>query len=220
MLAEQKMLSVFGSINLDVSVRCAQLPAAGETVLGSAALLSPGGKGANQAHAAQRFGVPTRLFGAVGVDGFAMPALASLRDAGVGLGGVAELAHEATGLAMITVGEDGDNSIVVAPGANALARAAQVSDAVLRASRVLLLQLEVPAEESFALARRARAAGCRVVLNASPLAPSLEIDAASLDLVIVNMLELEQLCLQRGVSRSDAAQRALALASHCRSTCW
>ena len=205
------MLSVFGSINLDVSVRCTRVPAAGETVLGGAALLSPGGKGANQAHAAQRFGVPTRLFGAVGTDVFAAPALASLTAAGVDLAGVAELASEATGLALITVGEGGDNRIVVAPGANAMARAAQVGEAVLRASRVLLLQLEVPAAESFALARRARAAGCKVVLNASPLPPGLEVDATSLDLVIVNALELEQLCMQRGVAGSDASQRAGAL---------
>jgi len=151
------MLSVFGSINLDVSVRAPQLPHAGETLLGGAALLSPGGKGANQAHAAQRFGVATRLFAMVGDDSFAAPALACLVAAGVDTGGVGVSSGDSTGLALITVSEAGENTIVVASGANLAARAAQVSDAVLKDSRVLLLQLELAPAESFALAERAAA---------------------------------------------------------------
>lgn len=207
------MLTVFGSINLDVCVRSVRLPQPGQTLLGSDALLSPGGKGANQAHAARRFGVPTRLLGMVGQDAFAAPALALLREADVDLSGVGVEPAAPTGLALITLDEAGENTIVVAPGANQSARAAQVPDAVLRDSRVLLLQLELPWTESQALAWRARLLGCKVVLNASPLPlrgalPPLE----AIDLLIVNGVELEQLCEQHGIVDSDPPQRARRLA--------
>lgn len=207
------MLTVFGSINLDVSVRSTRLPQPGETLLGSNALLSPGGKGANQAHAARRFGVPTRMFGKVGQDAFATAALALLRQAGADLSGVEVSAADPTGLAVITVSEAGENTIVVAPGANHAVRAAQVPDAVLRDSRVLLLQLEVPWAESLALAWRARQAGCKVVLNASPLPPQEMLKPLdAIGLLIVNGLELEQLCAQRGLAGVGPLQGARRLA--------
>ena len=205
-------LVVFGSINLDVSVRAPHLPRPGETLLGGAALLSPGGKGANQAHAAQRFGVATRLFGMVGDDGFAAPALACLAAAGVDTAGVGVSNGSSTGLALITVSEAGENTIVVASGANLAARAAQVSDAVLKDSRVLLLQLELPPAESFALAQRARRCGCKVMLNASPLAPGSELDFSDLDLLIVNTIELDQLSAQHHVGSIQPMDRARELA--------
>jgi ribokinase len=209
------MLTVFGSINLDVSVRSTHLPQPGETILGTGALLSPGGKGANQAHAAQRFGVPTFLFGKVGGDAFAVPALATLADSGVELSGVAVSPSDATGLAMITVSEAGENTIIVAPGANRAVCAAQVPDAVLRNSSVLLLQLEVPWAESLALARRARTAGCKVVLNASPLQPHETLELDAVDLLIVNTVELDQLCAQHGIDGSPMQRaRRLADAQH------
>jgi len=206
------MLSVFGSINLDVSVRSKRLPLPGETVIGGAALLSPGGKGANQAHAAQRFGVPTRLYGMVGGDAFAAPALAGLVAAGVDLSGVGVSDTDATGLALITVGESGENAIVVAPGANLAARAAQVPDAALQGSRVLLLQLEVKPAESFAIARRAKRLGCKVILNAAPLTAGLQLDRSAVDLLLVNAIELEQLCAQCATCGIDPMDSARALA--------
>jgi len=206
------MLSVFGSINLDVSVRAPQLPHAGETLLGGAALLSPGGKGANQAHAAQRFGVATRLFAMVGDDSFAAPALACLVAAGVDTGGVGVSSGDSTGLALITVSEAGENTIVVASGANLAARAAQVSDAVLKDSRVLLLQLELAPAESFALAQRARRLGCKVMLNASPLPAGFSLEAGAVDLLIVNTIELDQLSAQHQVVGTDPVDRARELA--------
>jgi len=209
------MLTVFGSINLDVSVGCVHLPRPGETLLGTNALLSPGGKGANQAHAARRFGVPTRLFGMVGGDAFAGPALAKLADSDVDLSGVEVSGSDATGLATITVNNTGENAIIVAPGANLAACASQVSNAALRASRVLLLQLEVPWPESLALARRARLAGCKVVLNASPLQPGAALDLDAVDLLIVNSIELDQLCAQHGIDGSPMQRaRRLANAQH------
>ncbi len=206
------MLSVFGAINLDVSVRCQRLPQPGETVLGTGVLLSPGGKGANQAHAARRFGAPTRLFGMVGNDAFAEPALACLRGAGVDLGGVGVSPSGATGIAAISVSDSGDNTIVVAPGANLAARADQVSDAALRDTRVLLLQLEVPAAESLALARRARRLGCRVILNPSPWPAGAPPDTSAADLLIVNALELDQLGAHWRIHATAPLDRARLLA--------
>lgn len=209
------MLTVFGSINLDISVRSPQLPRPGETLLGgSNALLSPGGKGANQAHAARRFGVPTRMFGTVGEDAFATAALTMLREADVDLTGVEASAGDPTGLAVITVSEAGENTIVVAPGANHAVRAGQVPDAVLQSSRVLLLQLEVPWAESQALAWRARLAGCKVVLNASPLPPHEVLQPLdAIDLLIVNSVELDQLCAQHGIAEGEPLPNARRLAA-------
>src|SRR6185369_6087177 len=135
------MLTVFGSINLDIAVRVARLPLPGETLLGSQAQVSPGGKGANQAHAACLFGAATRLIGAVGRDAFADSALRHLREAGVDLSGVRQLDDADTGLATIAVAGGGENSIIVAPGANARVQAAWVSPQQLGETRMLLLQM-------------------------------------------------------------------------------
>lgn len=213
------MLMVFGSINMDISVPVPQLPQPGETLLGGAAAYSPGGKGANQAHAAQRFGVPTMLVGAVGDDAFADTALDNLRLAGSDLRRVRHLAGTATGLACINVTPQGENAIVVAPGANAQVRARWVADDELACCRSLLLQLEVPAEESVALARRARAAGCRTLLNAAPWSP-LALPPGLFDWLIVNAGELRQACAQLQLLRENegAAGSAsrLAAALQCR----
>ncbi|SFU93817.1 ribokinase [Pseudoduganella namucuonensis] len=202
------MITVFGSINADISVAASHLPAPGETVLGGQGLLSPGGKGANQAHAARRYGAPVRLYGAVGDDAFGAPALRCLRQAGVDTGGVDVIAGLATGLALIVLDAQGENSIVVAPGANQAARAAQVPDQALRATRVLLLQLETDLAETAALARRARALGCLVMLNASPPGDALPPDLLAVDVLIVNQGELARLAGRGGAP----AELALALA--------
>jgi ribokinase len=208
------MLMVFGSINMDISVPVPRLPHPGETLLGGAAAFSPGGKGANQAHAAQRFGVPTMMVGAVGDDAFADAALDKLRLAGSDLRGVRHLAGTATGLACINVAEEGENAIVVAPGANAKVRAHWVPDEDLASCRHLLLQLEVPAEESVALARRARALGCRTLLNAAPWT-AVALPPDLFDWLIVNAGELRQACTQLHLLREGegAAESACRLAA-------
>ncbi len=210
------MLMVFGSINMDISIPVPRLPRPGETMLGGPAVISPGGKGANQAHAAQRFGVATRLVGAVGDDAFASTALDALRLAGTDLQGVRYLPGCSTGLASISVARGGENCIVVAPGANALLRADWVDDAALAACNTLLLQLEAPAEESFALARRARQAGCRVLLNAAPWIDDVSLPPGLFDWLIVNEGELRSACLQLGLgglAQDDAAAPAARLAA-------
>ena len=175
------MVLVFGSINIDLVVPVPRWPAPGETVLGGEYRLLPGGKGANQALAARRAGAETALAGAVGEDAFAETALGGLRAAGVDLCRVSRVAQP-TGCAAILVTPEGENRILVSPGANAAAEAAAVPDAALGPGITLLLQMEVPAAENAALIGRARARahGARIMLN---LAPALPIEAGALGAV-------------------------------------
>lgn len=186
------MVVVFGSLNIDVVARVARLPAPGQTLLASELLVTPGGKGANQALAACRAGARVRLYGCVGVDAQSEQALVLLREAGVDLAGVAAV-EGLTGVALIHLDAQGQNTITVAPGANAAARATQVPDSALAPDTTLLVQLEVPPDEVAAVARRAAGRGARVVLNASPAAslpPDLLADIAVL---VVNETEAQAL---------------------------
>lgn len=182
------MILVFGSINIDVLVPVAQLPLAGETVLGGDYALLPGGKGANQALAARRAGAAVTLAGAVGGDAFAELALAALRTEGVDLSLLRRVPRP-TGLAAIMVAGDGENLIAVASGANRDAAAASVPDAALGRDTVLLCQMEVPAAENWALIRRAAAAGARTLLNLAPAAPVDPELFAAIDILVANESE-------------------------------
>jgi len=192
------MVVVFGSINLDLVARVARIPASGETLAGSTFATLPGGKGANQALAARRAGADVALYGAVGRDAHASAALANLVMAGVQLDGVLPV-DVATGVALIHVDDQGENAITVVPGANALARAAQVPDQRLIADNTLLLQLEVPMTEVEALAMRARKADARVVLNAAPAARLPSALLRNLDVLIVNEREASSYATALGV---------------------
>ena len=181
------MILVFGSINLDTIYRLPSLPTPGVTVHGSGGS-EPGGKGANQAVAAALAGATVALAGAIGRDTNAAAATAGLRAAGVDLSRLLDT-DLPTGTAAICVDPAGENQIAVAPGANTLARATQVPDADLTPAITLLLQHEVPATESIALAARAKARGARVILN---LAPADAFDPALLlhiDWLVVNESE-------------------------------
>jgi ribokinase len=166
-------LTVVGSINLDLVARVERLPRAGETVAGTSFERFPGGKGANQAVAAARLGARVRMVGAVGDDPLAEEALAGLRGAGVEL----ELERTgATGIALILVADDGENQIVVVPGANGELTPVSPGGAVL-------CQLEVPDE----VVRAAAQDAAFFALNAAPARP---VDVEP-DLLIVNRLEHE-----------------------------
>ena len=173
-------VTVVGSANLDLVARCERLPQAGETVTGASFERVPGGKGANQAVAAARLGAAVRFVGCVGADAFADEALAALRGAGVEL--AVERADAPTGVALILVDAAGENQIVVAPGANARLRPADVSGAVL-------CQLEIPLEVVHAAAEQAEF----FCLNAAPAASIPAELVARCDLVVVNRYELEAL---------------------------
>jgi ribokinase len=174
-------IAVVGSINLDLVARSERLPRPGETLTDATFERIPGGKGANQALAAARLGAGVRLVGAVGDDPFADEALVLLREGGVDLDGVRRVS-DTTGVALILVGGDGENEIVVAPGANRSAEAGDVSEA-----DAVLCQLEIPVETVAAAARQARF----FCLNAAP-ARELPADLLrEVDLLVVNRYELE-----------------------------
>jgi ribokinase len=184
---------VLGSLNMDLVVRAAHLPAPGETVLGNAFATSQGGKGANQAIAAARAGADVRMLGAVGADAFGADLVASLQAQGVGVDRLRTL-DGASGIAVITVDDDAENTIVVAPGANALLTALTDADiGAIQTSALLLLQLEIPIQTVIAGAQAAAAAGVPVLLNPSPARPLPEALLSQVTILVLNEGEAQAL---------------------------
>jgi len=176
-------VAVVGSVNLDMVARAPRLPAAGETVTDAVLGRFPGGKGANQALAAQRIGARVSLVGCVGEDAAADEALALLREGGVDLSGCRSVADRATGVALIAVAENGENQIVVAPGAN---RALTADKLELPEADALICQLEVPRNTLLEAARRFDGFFCINLAPAKDVPPEL-IERA--DLIVVNESE-------------------------------
>ena len=177
---------------MDLVVRVAQLPRAGETVTGDDLLRAPGGKGANQAVAAARLGASVNMVGRVGHDAFGRDLSRSLRDAGVSTRWVLGC-DRPTGAALIFVDETGQNSIAVAPGANLDLLPEDVPAHVIETAEVLVAPLEVPVaaiDEAFRLARQA---SVRTVLNAAPAQPAHAALLQHADVIICNEVELSSM---------------------------
>jgi ribokinase len=193
---------VVGSINVDQVVTVDRLPLPGETLIGSSMTLSPGGKGANQAVAAARRGARTVMIGAVGDDGRANDALPYLRSSGVDVSGV-DTVPGPTGLAIVSVGGDSENTIVVVPGANGAVGASAVGShsSALSEAAVVVLQGEIPVD---GIAAAVRHAGGRVVFNLAPVidVPADVVKAA--DPLVVNEHEGRLLLAAWGASASDS----------------
>ncbi|MBW8812529.1 MAG: ribokinase [Caulobacterales bacterium] len=178
---------VAGSANVDFIVRTPHIPAPGETVLGGDLTVTPGGKGANQAVACARGGgVATAMLLALGDDPFAPLIEASLRDAGVDLRVVRST--RPTGAALICVSDEAENAIAVAPGANATLAPADLTD--LAGVAGLVLQFETPMATVTAFAKKARAQGVPVILNAAPAAALPAELRAAIDVLVANEEEL------------------------------
>lgn len=176
-------ITVIGSVNLDFVATAAHLPAPGETVTDASLARHPGGKGANQALAAQRLGGEVSLVGRVGDDTLSAEALALLLAEGVDLSGCLPMPGTATGVALIAVAAGGENQIIVAPGANAAFAAGQLT---VPPQGALICQLELPLET---VSRAVALASGFVCLN---LAPAALLPADTLrraDLIVVNETE-------------------------------
>jgi ribokinase len=161
---------VFGSINMDLVVRTPRLPIPGQTLTGLTFYSAPGGKGANQAVACSRLGVRTQMVGRVGTDLFGETLLQSLNAYGVDATGVISVGETPTGVALITVDNSAENTIIIIAGANGTiddSDIARVQDRLADA-RVLLLQLEVPLDAVTKAARLAHKRGLMVILDPAP----------------------------------------------------
>ena len=203
---------VFGSINMDLVVRTPRLPTPGETLTGHTFFTAPGGKGANQAVACARLGVPTRMVGRVGDDLFGEQLRASLRSFGVQDDGVLTTPGP-SGVALIAVDDTAENTIVIVPGTNGAVSIADIPrlERALDGARALLLQLEVPIETVVAAARAAHTRGVTVILDPAPALPLPDELYALADIITPNEHEATTLT---GIAVHDdqgaiAAARAL-----------
>lgn len=178
-------VTVVGGINQDVVVRAERRPRAGETVVGTGPVLASGGKGANMAVAVARAGTPVILCGAVGGDPAGHAQLAELRAEGVTTEHVGVRDDAATGVAMIVVTPDGQNSITVGTGANASLDPADIV-AACEGSAVVMAQTEVGAAPADVAASYAAGAGARFVLSLAPVLPVLASTLQAADPLVVN----------------------------------
>ena len=181
---------VCGSLNMDVVVQSERRPARGETLLGATVSLLPGGKGLNQAVAAARLGMSTAMIGTVGNDAFANSLRGFLADNDVDSSGVREIDGPATGVALIQVVRK-DNAITVASGANLHFKRDMIRQPPQR-GEVWVAQFETPIAETKAILKQARRAGARTVLNLAPLLPYPDDLLKSVDVAVLNEIELSQ----------------------------
>lgn len=181
-----------GSLNQDITVRVPHHPRPGETVLGFGHAMAPGGKGANQAVAAARMGQAVAMVGAVGGDSYGDQLRTGLEAEGIDVSHVKRKTGVTTGLALIALDEEGENSIVVSPGANSTVSAEDVKAAgsLLASADVTLLQLEIPVA---AVAAAAERAGGIVILNPAPAIPLPASLLAKVDVLVPNRTELGML---------------------------
>jgi ribokinase len=181
---------VCGSLNMDVVVQSSRRPAPGETLTGAVASFLPGGKGLNQAVAAARSGVPSVMIGAIGDDAFGQALRTFLAGNDVDCTQLFVVPEVATGLALIQVA-GGDNAITVASGANALFATSMV-DQVPQPDEVWVAQFETPPATTAALIAQAHATGARTVLNMAPMVEHPADLLKSVDVAVLNEIELAQ----------------------------
>ncbi|QQQ62590.1 ribokinase [Paenarthrobacter ureafaciens] len=186
---------VVGSLNIDQTIRVPTFPRAGETIYGSDATFSPGGKGANQAVAVSRAGASVKLVGRIGHDVHGTAILEALAESGVDTSHVKVAQSAATGTAVIAVDDLGENQIILSPGANAALSTSDVDAglATLGANDVLVLQLEVPRDIVRHAARLGTLRGAFVILNAAPSPPAVDGLFDDIDLLVVNEQEIQDL---------------------------
>jgi len=202
---------VVGSLNMDLVVRSPRHPQPGETLLGAEFRTFPGGKGANQAVAAARLGGQVKLIGRVGADAFGDALLETCTRDGVDTGHVERLEDAPTGVALITVDDAGQNTIVVVPGANGKLSPPDLLAAApaFEGASVVVMQLEVPLLTVIYAADLARRHGARVVLNPAPAQPLSATGLEQVDVLIPN--QSEAALLTGCASAGDAARRLIAL---------
>ena len=209
------MITVFGSINLDLVFNVGKLPGPGETVLCPDYFKAAGGKGLNQAVAAAHSqpddGFAVNMVGRAGNDEFGDIALRALESAGVNIDNV-QRGPEPTACAAVSVDKNAENQIVVASGANTLLKDDDLPDELLTPKSVLVLQMEVPLDANCRIIKRANQRGTRVLLNLAPAAPFPRDIISLLDLLVVNEVEAKMMANHNDLDSSSSRAAASAIA--------
>ncbi|GAA6623562.1 ribokinase [Scytonema sp. NUACC26] len=201
---------VLGSINIDLVATVPRLPVAGETLLGQDFFKVPGGKGANQAVALARLGIPTHMIGRVGGDSFAEELVSSLQESRVKTENIFVDETVSSGVALIAVDLKGENQIIVTPGANGQVNEEDIKrlSHVLPEATTLLLQFEIPIPTVVLAAQAAQAAGVTVILDPAPANKEMPKELYPLvDIITPNEVEAEQL-VGFPVDGEDSAREA------------
>ena len=204
---------VVGSLHYDIMVDAPDRPRKGETVAGLSWSPKFGGKGGNQALAAEGQGVPTAMVGAVGGDDFGAALLAGLDRGGVDRSAVATLSGVGSGMSVAIFDAEGDYGAVIVSGSNLSVKPSQAHDELLRSAKVLILQNEIPEGINEDVARRARAFGVKTILNAAPARAFETALPGYVDILVVNALEAEMLGSTPVHSLADAEKAAESLTS-------
>jgi ribokinase len=201
------MITVFGSVGVDLLFSLPHLPAVGETVLTPACTRAMGGKGANQAVAAARDGGRVRFVGSAGADSFGIEVRSLLRAEDIDLAGFATV-DAPTCVASIHFDTQGRNQIAVASGANLLTRADALHPEMLAAGDWLVLQMEIPSGEVSKAVALAKARSARVILNLAPALPVEEATLRQVDVLVLNEHEASLLCTHAGQASGAPAELA------------
>ena len=203
-------LVVLGSVNADHVLRVPHFPRPGETLTGHSYQVVPGGKGANQAVAAARLGAAVSFIARIGDDAIGRQMKTGFANDGIDVSAVELDDKLPTGIAIIYVSDEGENSIGLSTEANGALDIAMVKrhEAMIAGAHTLLLQLEVPLESVFEAAKLARSHGTRVVLNPAPAQPLSADLLALVDLITPNQTEAELLTGVKVTGEASAAQAA------------
>ncbi len=206
-------LIVIGSLNMDLVIQTPRFPDAGETIQGGDLATYPGGKGANQAVAASKQGLSVAMIGKVGKDQFGPRLLAALQGHGVDTEGVSNHTSAATGTALILVNQEGENVIVLSPGANAKLEPEDIDQhlPLLRQAKYLLMQFETPLETVMHAAVTAHKLGLTVILNPAPGRDIPRELLEAVDILVPNESELSIISNKpvRNLPQAQEAARAL-----------
>ena len=204
-----KKIIVVGSANTDMVVKADKLPSPGETVMGGIFFMNAGGKGANQAVAAARLGGKVTFVAKVGNDIFGKQTISGLNKEGVETTYIFEDDNAPSGTALITVNNEGENCIVVAPGANANLSPEDVETVtIMTEAEIILVQLEIPMETIAFIINKAKANGQKVILNPAPAQPLTDELLDGLFLITPNETEATLLTGINVHDKTTAAQAA------------